>query len=553
MKRIMVFEAFKTDKLNKTLSFIDPVYRKKFREDLESVGNHYDFPISNFDDSMFQYLPYQKAIKLINYPEAGKCDFQGEYMYNDNGIHIGIPGKSCEKGKIERKWGSAGRTRIVDCPRCHGTGKKSPTDDPRYLKFWFSSDGKYAGTTITNGLKQGDSSQFSREIKDYNIIKEYPSGAAMRREVRTGDIVLANIFRNVPGWYRNSYSDPTGDMIGVIVKVGNHVYFVQDTVSVRNVRTWDFPRDFNWRAFGRWPYKITERSSYTGNIKLLGIKDSSSDPLLWNHAFNISNFRKNTNPVNEILNEANFAIVLDLKILEKTVRSDDFEKASKIRNDRTESKIGSTHFMDNESIKNANINRYLKSISSNVDINLEELSNLNTIFRRMLGFKNIVLLKTMRGSRDTDTIKNIAKSIYSIMVGDNVEDNILNINKTIKNTYNEVYGSLQTRDAKIKELKSQNGYTEQMGEVLDLMDKMGEAANSALKKIKTENISDILIFQLKASTMCIGKYPEVSKAMSGLSRISGWGISYTIRDLSNINMERFRKEVELQIDYINRV
>lgn len=64
LKYIKLFEAFESIKLTKILGYINQESKRGFIQKLESISRQYDFPMSNFSDDMFQYLPFKKALNV---------------------------------------------------------------------------------------------------------------------------------------------------------------------------------------------------------------------------------------------------------------------------------------------------------------------------------------------------------------------------------------------------------------------------------------------------------------------------------------------------------
>ena len=62
MKYLKLFEAFNSEKLSKVLSYINKEDRSEFINHLIRVCDEIDFPISELNDSFFQYAPYKKAL-----------------------------------------------------------------------------------------------------------------------------------------------------------------------------------------------------------------------------------------------------------------------------------------------------------------------------------------------------------------------------------------------------------------------------------------------------------------------------------------------------------
>jgi hypothetical protein len=152
LKYIQLFEAFESSKLSKTLKFINKEYRSRFLQDIKSLCNSKNFPLSEISDDLFEYLPYRKALSLHKDPVQKKCSATSESEFSSD---VALPGEKCEEGKLKRSWG-AGRVRVMTCPNCNGTGIEPFRENWKYLKFWFSADKKYITKTATNGVIYGD-------------------------------------------------------------------------------------------------------------------------------------------------------------------------------------------------------------------------------------------------------------------------------------------------------------------------------------------------------------------------------------------------------------
>ena len=104
LKYLKLFEAFESTKLSKTLGFIDSRSRKDFLYLLDYISSNLDFPKSEFSDDLFEYLPFNKALRKnaeLKKDVKIPCDYESPW----------IPGEFCKKGKVKRTWGS--HTRII--------------------------------------------------------------------------------------------------------------------------------------------------------------------------------------------------------------------------------------------------------------------------------------------------------------------------------------------------------------------------------------------------------------------------------------------------------
>jgi hypothetical protein len=212
IKSFKLFEAFKSDKLSKTLAFINKDSKTKFLDQLKNIANKIDLPYSEYSDDYFQYLPFRKALKLNQNINDVPCDAMSVDAFPDHYV----PGAGCGgTGKIDRKWGRS--VRSVVCPVCNGTGVKPKTTfEIKWIKFWFSKDGEYITTTATDGRIRNQSKQtsnyvdqdgnWSRNLDDYvettslskNDIHSLPTGSYVKISLRNSgrtELLVGRIFK----------------------------------------------------------------------------------------------------------------------------------------------------------------------------------------------------------------------------------------------------------------------------------------------------------------------------------------------------------------------
>jgi hypothetical protein len=157
LKYLQLFEAFESQRLSKTLKFINQSSKKNFMESLVRISKGFDFPISKFNDQMFEYLPFKSALKKNvappKEPEKEVCNRESDW----------IPGEFCQGGRVKRTWGA--HTRMTECPGCGGTGfkpLKKATPEVSIVKFWFDKDGNWVTVTGCDGLIRSQNTKYGR-------------------------------------------------------------------------------------------------------------------------------------------------------------------------------------------------------------------------------------------------------------------------------------------------------------------------------------------------------------------------------------------------------
>lgn len=157
LKHVKLYEAFESEKLTKTLGFINKESKNSVISILRAICNILDYPYSELSDDLFEYLPFNAALKKDikhEMPEPLKCDYESSW----------ISGEFCQEGRVKRTWGSG--TRMTDCPKCNGKGLLYPrvTYDHKLIKMWFSKEGQYILSTITDGSEQNDPWRMNKKI-----------------------------------------------------------------------------------------------------------------------------------------------------------------------------------------------------------------------------------------------------------------------------------------------------------------------------------------------------------------------------------------------------
>lgn len=160
LKHVKLYESFESEKLKKTLGFINKEYRNSVILLIRTVCNIIDYPYSELSDDLFEYLPFNAALKKDikhEMPEPLKCDYESSW----------ISGEFCQEGRVKRTWGSS--TRMADCPNCNGKGLLYPrvTYDHKLIKMWFSKEGQYILSTITDGSEQNDPWRINKKFQIY--------------------------------------------------------------------------------------------------------------------------------------------------------------------------------------------------------------------------------------------------------------------------------------------------------------------------------------------------------------------------------------------------
>lgn len=493
MIHLKIYEAFESRILGKTMAFIDKDSRISFMEEIKKLADAIDFPISEFSDDQFQYLPFRKALNLNSTSTDKPCDATSEQAFPD----FPVPGEVCNGGMIKRKWGNSVRT--VKCTICGGTGVKPNTESNiKWVKFWFNKDGKFVTTTVTDGkirptygseTSAGDGTGISKNLSDYENVRQIEN-----REMKTlptGTVVKIRT-TSFPNYH-----------VAVIwqARDGSTFAIQNNSSGGEDTETRD------WKKYGRYSWSVPGDDTYDGTwiiqLKNETETEAEADPYTWNAPSTWSRWSKgiqvgSRSLTKEDIKEAHFALVLDYEELKKK----EFTKKSETMAKRAETKTGVLAFKSDEEIRKANINNYIEKLADKIEIT-DDLRNFNQLILRMLGWSNCgwyVLL-----GKNISTINDIVSYVVSLMkqtdmsnkvvyaeeikklISARTRENIVR-NENITMGLQRAYKAFQEQDT---------DRSRKLIEIIDHYFELNRAIYKLLKSIKTETVEDIEIIYNK--------------------------------------------------------
>jgi hypothetical protein len=486
LKYLQLFEAFESQRLSKTLKFINQGARENFMESLNRISKRFDFPISKFNDDMFEYLPFKSALKKNvappKEPEKEVCNRESDW----------IPGEFCQGGRVKRTWGA--HTRMTECPGCGGTGfkpLKKATPEVSIVKFWFDKDGNWVTVTGCDGLIRSQNTKygrsdlyhFSKDVNDYNKLRQIDFNELLG--LSTGTIVN---FRE-PGSGEEEYA------VSMVLNEGK-VFLLQNLFPGSSPG--EYGLDYDWKAYADCSWIVTSRADF-GSAFLLEPKDKKVDNVKkeikefpqevayeWNNFIDLRYMQMSSHrDMEERLKNAHFAIILDINKLKES----EFQKLSLTKSERELRKVGA--FINPENVKSANIKRYFDILIKRFDAN-KGLSELTKVIPRAFGYGNILTF-ILRGF-NIRTFDELIDNLYYFMQNPNdvrqrqiissldslyisSRDKCSNINRTI----DEVWKLLDRgRGDKVLDEKAKK-YFETYEEISDIL----------FKKVSSEKIETL--------------------------------------------------------------
>lgn len=494
LKYLQLFEAFESQKLAKTLKFINKVSIENFMQAINRIANRFDFPISKFNDDMFEYLPFKSALKKNapppKQPEREVCNRESDW----------IPGEFCQGGRIKRTWGA------VECPGCGGTGfkpLKKIQPDVSLVKFWFDKDGNWVTVTGCDGQirpqnktvtsitgKAEDLYEFSKDLEDYNQIRSISVSELLK--LPTGSIVLFRPPDRGKGAVSMVFHGRRGYSSAAYMLQNEFVGSSPDEDDLISKDEWIKCANYSWivtgaREFGSGTLlepKVKREVKPKREIKPL----LEEEAYTWNNLIDLRYMQMdNRKDMESQLKNAHFAIILDLNKLKES----EFEKLSSTKSERELRKAGA--FLKPEEVKNANIERYMNLLIKKFDAN-KGLSELTKVLPRAFGYTNMLTF-VIRGFnfRNMDEMINY---LYSFMRNPSIgEKNIIYYltyiyetsrrrSETINATTDKVWKLLDKEDEKFRK------YFQTYCEISELLFKK-------VQDEKIETLTDIEILMTK--------------------------------------------------------
>ncbi len=398
MKYLKLFEAFESNILSKTLSYLSDDSKKDFMDKISKFCTKIDFPKSKLTDDYFQYLPFSTALKKVISAEdkVEDCKAKSEEVFGEKGIKDDI----CTGGKLKRNWGKSSRN--VDCPKCLGTGKikvGNPDAPEGYelIKFWINDKKDIVNTTITDGKADQQDN-----IEGYVGYGDVYLGENDNRR-RSGNLSqIQHLSKVIIKWH--SSDKPC---LATIFHERGDTYVIHNN-GYKNGGT---PSDGDWRKYGRHGWDL---GGYDFNIIQM-VKPSDEKELnyyLYNKSTD-SELKTTNRPSSQgSLDGAQFAIVFDTGKLKKS----EYKKRTEIIKGRSELRkglVGGRLGLSNDAIKKQNLDKYIKALATkDIKGDVSDLQSLDNYIFRILGGKNVIF-KILKG--ETGDVVKVIEGFFKML------------------------------------------------------------------------------------------------------------------------------------------
>jgi hypothetical protein len=377
LKHLRIYEAFESQTLSKVFNYVNKAQKNHFKQVLENLCDKLNFPMSKLTDDLFQYLPFNKALALSYNIEDEPCKVESET----------IPGEFCSgptgddnQGQVFRTWGRGRRK--VECPVCRGTGIKPKTEFPiKWIKFWFTKDGKYVTSTAVDGQIRAQGSTYKGGSLDTN----QDNYEVEKTGVRWNDL---NDYGN-GDFFLFADGSNNGSGVAMLWKSGGQNFMLQNFASGSE------PSGSDWRKVARYSWVVTSSGDVRGTMTKLKLKGQSEieeekkpDPYTWNAQLLLRSspaIGRNID-MKEELKDAHFALILDYVKMKEITESPEFKSTITTRKQRQESRVDAAALKLPNDIKAENYERYIQKISKSIKVT-SDITSIRNIFMRILGLQ----------------------------------------------------------------------------------------------------------------------------------------------------------------------
>ena len=469
MKHISLFEAFGSPALSKTINFLKKKFSnessKLFVDKLKGLMAIYDLPINKIDENTLEYLSKKQALRIM--PEEAPTN----------------------------KWGVS------------------------YAKFWFSLESGYLGFTGTgNALINFDawSKGKSEEIKKETFTQEELDYIKNELGIKTG------ILTPVVDYSKLQLGD---DVVGYFSKTKDKAFLTKAKIwidekyikAIQDVAVGKDPKKetvgkYSWKDWGKHSWGLGRADKVAQDHLLLHLYKDDKEPIRLGNKrtenpldFNlpmkqngtIGNWKDNWSIHGfKTIDQADFAIVVYIDKMTKTVPS-----VNAMRSSRIESRKGATKLMKDEDIKNINIKKYLTSMIANMGIkkNITELHNLQKVYSRSL-CGDFALIAIYRDKPTTSYIRSFIDLIRkSMSVKGGSEAKLRDIISTFE-SLNIESADYQKRYEECYKAGMESG-SDQQKELLQIIRGTGQKIKNYLKEQDIQTLDDLKIVYHRISSI----------------------------------------------------
>jgi hypothetical protein len=481
MKYLKLYEAFKAKGISSTLKFLkDKVGTKSsdsFISTLRDFMTNVDYPIDQISDENIKYLNAKKALLLKNDKD----------VTNSKGIWV--------------------------------------------LKFWFSLQDGFLGTTATGNQRRDRNQSYSTNhgFRDTQKFNESDMDHIKENITTTGEIwPVTNYYELKTGDTVIGQFDSSSRRSITLAKIYVDKPDNNRTYAIQNVSPGSIPDGSDWRNYTQygelswWLFDNDEMGNDHRKLHFWRPSDQEihyieppvknededqpeeeKDPFEWNlplsNRYSFSNWGRGSSMTTSVLEKADFALVLYFDdLINPESDAPYFEKPSETKQQRRSEKEGATKLMTDAEIKKMNIERYIQKLVVSLKITETEFFELEKIVNKHLA-QEFSYFSIYLQRPDWSDISIFIDYLYNLVDADD-SDKTYYVNR-IKDQYKSRTKNYYEQLVKFQETKKFIKGDSKLKKIYDELFKLGLEINQTLTKKKINSIDELWLLRTKIKSV----------------------------------------------------
>jgi len=481
MKYLKLYEAFKSKGISSTLKFLkDKVGTKSsdsFISTLRDFMTNVDYPIDQISDENIKYLNAKKALLLKNDKD----------VTNSKGIWV--------------------------------------------LKFWFSLQDGFLGTTATGNQRRDRNQSYSTNhgFRDTQKFNESDMDHIKENITTTGEIwPVTNYYELKTGDTVIGQFDSSSRRSITLAKIYVDKLDNNRTYAIQNVSQGSTPDGSAWRNYTQygdlswWLFDNDEMGDDHRKLHFWRPSDQEihyieppvknededqpeeeKDPFEWNlplsNRYSFSNWGRGSSMTTSVLEKADFALVLYFDdLINPESDAPYFEKPSETKQQRRSEKEGATKLMTDAEIKKMNIERYIQKLVVSLKITETEFFELEKIVNKHLA-QEFSYFSIYLQRPDWSDISIFIDYLYNVADADD-SDKTYYVNR-IKDQYKSRTKNYYEQLVKFQETKKFIKGDSKLKKIYDELFKLGLEINQTLTKKKINSIDELWLLRTKIKSV----------------------------------------------------
>jgi hypothetical protein len=481
MKYLKLYEAFKSKGISSTLKFLkDKVGTKSsdsFISTLRDFMTNVDYPIDQISDENIKYLNAKKALLLKNDKD----------VTNSKGIWVLKFWFSLQDGFLgTTATGNQRRDRNQSYSTNHGfrDTQKFNESDMDHIKENITTTGEIWPVTNYYELKTGDT-----------VIGQFDSSS--RRSITLAKIYVDKLDNNRTYAIQNvsQGSTPDGSAWRNYTQYGDLSWWLFDNDEMGD----DHRKLHFWRPSDQEIHYIEPPAKNEDEAQ----PEEEKDPFEWNlplsNRYSFSNWGRGSSMTTSVLEKADFALVLYFDdLINPESDAPYFEKPSETKQQRRSEKEGATKLMTDAEIKKMNIERYIQKLVVSLKITETEFFELEKIVNKHLA-QEFSYFSIYLQRPDWSDISIFIDYLYNVADADD-SDKTYYVNR-IKDQYKSRTKNYYEQLVKFQETKKFIKGDSKLKKIYDELFKLGLEINQTLTKKKINSIDELWLLRTKIKSV----------------------------------------------------